>query len=112
MIDLSKSSCEACNKMTPKLSLDQAKELLGQLQEWKLDENNHLQKRWSFQNFMKPLKFVMAISEIAEKERHHPNINFGWGYVEVTIWTHAINGLSRNDFILAAKIDTLAVEAI
>ncbi len=111
MIDLSNSKCEACNKLTPKLSLDQTKELLGQLQGWKLDENNHLQKRWSFKNFASSKKFVDAISEIAEapEVRHHPNITFGWGFVEVTTWTHAINGLSRNDFILAAKIDTIVL---
>ncbi|TSC84376.1 MAG: pterin-4-alpha-carbinolamine dehydratase [Parcubacteria group bacterium Gr01-1014_13] len=111
MTDLSKDTCEACNKLTPKLSWTQAKEFLGQLQGWKLDEKNHLQKRWKFKDFATAKKLVDAISEIAEdpQVKHHPNINFGWGFVEVTVWTHAIDGLSKNDFILAAKIDTLVI---
>src|SRR3989344_7464252 len=99
MTDLSKNNCEACNNLTPKLSFSKIKELLSQLQGWNVVEEYHLQKRWKFQNFAKPLEFVTAISELSEKEGHNPNINFGWGYVEITIWTHAINGLSKNDFI-------------
>lgn len=106
-MNLSNNNCEACNKLTPKLSSEQIFELQTQLQGWSVVKGHHLQKRWDFKNFAKPLKFVTVISELAEKEGHHPNISFGWGYVEVTIWTHAIDGLSRNDFILAAKIDTL-----
>ena len=104
---LSNDRCEACNNLTPTLSPLQILELQTQLQGWAIVDRHHLQKRWDFKNFAKPLKFVLAISELAEKEGHHPNINFGWGYVELTVWTHAINGLSRNDFILAAKIDNL-----
>lgn len=106
-MNLSNDHCEACNKLTPGLSPLQILELQTQLQDWDVVKRHHLQKRWYFKNFARPLKFVTTISELAEKEGHHPNISFGWGYVEVTIWTHAIGGLSRNDFILAAKIDTL-----
>ena len=105
--NLSNDKCGSCNNLTPVLSPSQRLELQTQLQGWSIVEGHHLQKRWSFKNFAKPLKFVLAISELAEKEGHHPNINFGWGYVELTLWTHAINGLSRNDFVLAAKIDNL-----
>lgn len=107
--DLSNRNCEACNNLTPKLSSGQAIELLKQLSGWGIVEEYHLQKRWKFKNFADPLKFVLVVSGIAEKEGHHPDIKFGWGFVEITIWTHAIDGLSMNDFILAAKIDSLPV---
>ena len=97
--------------MTPKLTQSQAEELLSQLKGWELDQNNHLQKQWKFRGSITPKKFVDTIWEIANSREvsHHPNISFTYGFVEVTIWTHAINGLSNNDFILAAKIDTITI---
>ena len=107
MTELLNDKCEACNNLTPKLSPAQAHDLLGQLKEWTIIEDHHLTKRWEFKNFAKPLKLVNAIAELAEREGHHPNISFGWGYLEIKIWTHVIDGLSKNDFILATKIDNL-----
>ena len=66
-----------------------------------------LYKKFTFQNFLKSLKFVIRVGEISEEEGHHPDIKFGWGYAEIVITTHAIKGLSENDFILAAKIDQI-----
>ena len=105
MNDLANNNCIACNNLTPRLSAEEADHLLTQTQGWEIINGHHLFKKWGFENFIKPLKIVNAIAELAEKEGHHPNINFGWGFLEITIWTHAINGLSKNDFILAAKID-------
>tara|TARA_B100000963_G_scaffold80644_1_gene68624 strand:+ start:67 stop:411 length:345 start_codon:yes stop_codon:yes gene_type:complete len=68
-------------------------------------ENFFLNKRFNFKNFVESQKFINKISEISEAEGHHPDISFGWGYAEIRITTHAIEGLSENDFILAAKID-------
>jgi 4a-hydroxytetrahydrobiopterin dehydratase len=66
-----------------------------------------LSKKFNFNNFIKSQKFVNKVGEISENEGHHPDILFGWGYAEIKITTHAIEGLSENDFILAAKIDQL-----
>jgi 4a-hydroxytetrahydrobiopterin dehydratase len=110
--DLEKSKCEPCNKLTPKLNMMDAAVLLGNLYGWYFDEKHHLQKKWKIKDPVALKKFVDAIWKLAENEGHHPNINFTWGVVEVTIWTHAIDGLSRNDFILAAKIDSLPVPAL
>ena len=66
-----------------------------------------LEKQFSFKNFLDSQKFVNAVGEISEEEGHHPEITFGWGYAKFNITTHAIVGLSDNDFILAAKIDKI-----
>ena len=66
-----------------------------------------LKKRFDFKNFLQSQKFINEVGKISEEEGHHPNINFGWGYAEIKITTHAIEGLSENDFILAAKIDQI-----
>lgn len=108
--NLSNRSCEACNNLTIRLTYNHALKLVEKLSGWHITaEERYLRRKWKFKNFTDPLKFVLAVSEIAEKEGHHPDINFGWGYVEITIWTHAIKGLSINDFILAAKINALKI---
>ena len=67
-----------------------------------------LNKRFNFNNFIESQEFINKVGEISEDEGHHPDISFGWGYAEIKITTHAIEGLSKNDFILAAKIDQLS----
>ena len=66
-----------------------------------------LNKKFVFKNFLKSQSFINKVGEISENEGHHPDISFGWGYAEIKITTHAIEGLSENDFILAAKIDQI-----
>ena len=66
-----------------------------------------LEKKFKFKNFSESQKFVNKVGRISEEEGHHPDILFGWGYAKVNITTHAIEGLSENDFILAAKIDKI-----
>ena len=73
-----------------------------------IKEKFFLNKRFNFNNFKESQEFVNKVGEISEDEGHHPDISFGWGYAEIKITTHAIEGLSENDFILAAKIDQLA----
>jgi 4a-hydroxytetrahydrobiopterin dehydratase len=68
----------------------------------------YLYKKYKFKNFLESQIFINRVSEISENEGHHPDILFGWGYAEIKITTHAIEGLSENDFILAAKIDQLS----
>ena len=70
-------------------------------------KNYFLEKNFKFKNFLESQNFVNKVGEISEKEDHHPDISFGWGYAKITITTHAIEGLSENDFILAAKIDQI-----
>ncbi len=80
--------------------------LCSQLQVgWRVLENHHLQKRYPFKNFKDALSFVVQVGEIAEAQRHHPDIYLSWGEVRLEIWTHKINGLTESDFILAAKCD-------
>ena len=67
-----------------------------------------IEKNFKFKNFIESQNFVIAVGKIAEDEGHHPDINFGWGYAKISITTHAIEGLSENDFILAAKIDQIS----
>ena len=71
-------------------------------------KNFFLNKKFTFKNFFESQEFVNKVGTISEEEGHHPDIKFGWGYAEIQIMTHAIEGLSENDFILAAKIDQIA----
>ena len=73
-----------------------------------IKEKFFLNKRFNFNNFKESQEFINKVGKISEDEGHHPDISFGWGYAEIKITTHAIEGLSENDFILAAKIDQLA----
>ena len=73
-----------------------------------IKEKFFLNKRFNFNNFIESQVFINKVGEISEDEGHHPDISFGWGYAEIKITTHAIEGLSENDFILAAKIDQLS----
>ena len=109
MSTLSERSCEACNSRTRRLFYDEAAEFLAQLKGWQIVGRERLEKYWSFGNFTEAFKFVKAVSEIAEREGHHPEIRFGWDYVEIHISTYTIRALTTNDFILAAKIDELSI---
>ena len=108
MKKLNELRCEACSGNTPKLSEEELNENLKKIKDWSLnDKKEMIFKKFTFKNYKKSLEFVNKISEVAENEKHHPDISLGWGYCLVIIHTHAINGLSINDFILAAKIDLL-----
>ena len=78
---------------------------------WSLIKNNknvyYLNKKFTFKNFLASQRFVNLVGKISEEEGHHPEILFGWGYAKINISTHAIEGLSENDFILASKIDKI-----
>ena len=67
-----------------------------------------LEKKFKFKNFLSSQRFVNLVGDISEKESHHPDIIFGWCYAIIKIYTHAIDGLSENDFILASKIDQIS----
>ena len=105
---LSQLKCEPCSGTTPTLSLEEIQKNLSKINQWQLnDKNEMIFKKFKFKNFKNAINFTNLIGNVAEEEGHHPDISLGWGYCLVMIHTHAIKGLSINDFILAAKIDQL-----
>jgi 4a-hydroxytetrahydrobiopterin dehydratase len=105
-MDLRAESCKPCRDGSGGLSADEVAGLLPSLAAWEVLEGM-LFKRFDFKNFKLALAFVNAVGALAEAEKHHPDISFGWGFVEISLITHSADGLTRNDFILAAKIDGL-----
>ena len=95
-----------CSEKGPesKLSENQIQRLLSEIPSWSI-KDNLLYKKYEFPNFKRALDFVNKVGDIAEKENHHPDICFGWGYAKINLTTHSVGGLSENDFILAAKIE-------
>ena len=91
----------------PHLMAGEIETLSKQVPEWEIVEWHHLTRKFKFKNFASALLFVNKVGALAESEGHHPDITFGWGYVEITTFTHAVDGLSENDFIVAAKIDAI-----
>ena len=89
----------------PPLKGEELIALQRQVDGWSVIEEHHIVKTFKFPNFREALKFVSRVGELAEEQGHHPNMLLSWGKVEITIWTHKINGLTESDFILAAKID-------
>jgi 4a-hydroxytetrahydrobiopterin dehydratase len=72
---------------------------------WQVIDEHHLTKRYAFENFREALDFTNRVGELAEEQGHHPDILLAWGKVEITVWTHKIDGLTESDFIFAAKAD-------
>lgn len=107
--DLARKKCLACeDKDLPKLTHDEIMKYFLQIKDWKImDDFSKIYKEFNFKNFVESLSFVNEIGDIAEKEGHHPDINISYSKVVITLWTHSINSLSENDFILASKIDEL-----
>ena len=109
MSDLLKKNCVPCEGGVPSLDLKEIHKYQTKVDGWNVKPNEKkkyfLEKDFKFKNFLDSQKFVNKVGEISEKEGHHPDISYGWGYAKITITTHAIEGLSENDFILAAKID-------
>ncbi len=107
MNNLSNKCCTPCNGNTPAISESEKELLLSRLKSWTILNSLHLTKSYKFKNFKEALVKVNQIAQIAEKENHHPDIKFGWGYLNIKIQTHSINNLTESDFILAAKIDRI-----
>jgi 4a-hydroxytetrahydrobiopterin dehydratase len=105
MESLSEKHCVPCHGGVPRLTGEEVEPLLAQLEGWEAVGVHHLSKEYRFKNFTDALAFVNRVGRVAESEGHHPDISFGWGYARVEIYTHAIDGLSESDFILAARID-------
>ncbi|WKE64118.1 4a-hydroxytetrahydrobiopterin dehydratase [Gallaecimonas kandeliae] len=107
---LAQQKCEACQVGAPKVSDEELAELIREIPDWvpvARDGVLQLERVYKFKNFKLAWAFANKVAELAEEEFHHPGILLEWGKVTVTWWTHAIGGLHRNDFIMAAKTDQL-----
>lgn len=108
MSELAKKECVPCEGGVPPLKRENLSSLLNKLGNgWHVVEDHHLEKGYKFENFRQALDFTNKVGEYADTIGHHPDISLSWGKVNLTIWTHKINGLTENDFILAAKADQL-----
>jgi len=105
-MSLTKQKCVPCEGGVMPLTISEAQKLQAEIPEWTLvPDVRSITKSFTFKNFAEALAFTNAVGAIAEQENHHPDIKLTWGKVEISLTTYAINGLSVNDFILAAKID-------
>jgi 4a-hydroxytetrahydrobiopterin dehydratase len=110
MSSLADKKCIPCEGGAAPMSRNEAESLLNQLQpEWRLSaDSKSLHREWKFKNFYHTMSFVNAAAHIANAEDHHPDLEVGYGYCRIKYSTHAVDGLSENDFICAAKIDALS----
>ena len=111
MSDLLNKKCLPCEGGTIPFDISEIHKYQKKVDGWNIDKDKKkiffLIKKFNFKNFSESQNFINRVSKISEDEGHHPDILFGWGYAEIRITTHAIDGLSENDFILAAKIDKI-----
>ncbi|HEU4523354.1 MAG TPA: 4a-hydroxytetrahydrobiopterin dehydratase [Thermoanaerobaculia bacterium] len=105
---LAAEKCVPCRGGVPPLKGEELRILSDELGSgWQVVDEHHLAKEYRFPDFAEALSFTNAVGAVAEREGHHPDIHLAWGKAGVTIWTHKIDGLTRSDFILAAKIDEI-----
>ncbi len=109
MSPLAQEACEACTGSTPMVTGAELDELRAELHgDWSVDEDRTRMRRgFRFHDFAEAFAFATRVAFIAEEEGHHPDITVGWGRCEVVLTTHAVKGLTRNDFIVAAKVDRI-----
>ena len=105
--ELASKTCVPCRGGVPALRGSELQKLSTHVPEWTIEREHHLRRVYTFPDFRTGLEFVNAVGELAEQQGHHPDILLSWGKVEITIWTHKIDGLTESDFILAAKIEQL-----
>jgi len=111
-MSLAQKSCIPCQGGIPPLNRDKAQAYLAQTPGWTLDDDAaRISRTFKFKNFRQAQAFVNTVGDAAEKEGHHPDITFGWGYATVVFFTHKIKGLHENDFIMAAKVNELYEQA-
>jgi 4a-hydroxytetrahydrobiopterin dehydratase len=106
--DLARRQCVPCKAGIPPLAPDRVESLRRQIsRDWKLIDGHHLEREFRVKDFRQALALANRFGEIAEGQNHHPDLLVSWGKLRLTLYTHAINGLHENDFILAARIDAL-----
>lgn len=109
-MDLTKKKCKSCEGGIPRLNNAEIAKLKKSIHDdWKVIDNKNLTKRFLFVNFRHTMDFVTRVAELAEEEGHHPVMHISYADLVIELYTHALNGLSENDFILAAKIDKLKI---
>jgi len=109
MPDLAAEKCVPCRGGVPALQGEELRSLQHDLGGgWNVVDEHHLEKEFTFPDFASALEFTNRVGAIAEEEGHHPDIHLAWGKVRITIWTHKVDGLTRSDFVLAAKIERSA----
>ena len=112
MCDLLNKKCVPCEGGILPFDISEIHKYQKKVDGWDVKKKNDniyfLEKNFVFKNFVNSQNFINKIGVLSEKENHHPEITFGWGYAKIAITTHAIEGLSENDFILAAKIDQIS----
>jgi 4a-hydroxytetrahydrobiopterin dehydratase len=107
-MDYASKRCVPCEGGTPALGAREVDEALGSLRGWEAQQGHaRLHKRLRFRDFREAMRFVNAMADLAEAEGHHPDFTVHYDTVDVTLWTHAVGGLSENDLVLAAKLDRL-----
>ena len=111
MSDLLEKKCVPCEGGVKAFDISEIHKYQKKVDDWNIVKNDKniffLEKNFKFKNFLESQKFINDVGRLSENEGHHPEITFGWGYAKICITTHAIEGLSENDFILAAKIDDI-----
>jgi 4a-hydroxytetrahydrobiopterin dehydratase len=105
-IDLASRHCIPCEGGTPPLSREEVKRMLGRVEGWE-SADGRIEREFRFKNYCQTMSFVNAVAWIAHRENHHPDMLVGYNTCRVTYTTHAIGGLSENDFICAAKVEAL-----
>jgi len=107
-MDLGEKKCKPCEGDVPPLDAKEIQELRVHIKsDWAIIDNKKLSKEYSFVNYKHTMDFVNKVAQLAENEGHHPVMHVYYGRVVIELWTHAIDGLSENDFIMAYKIDKL-----
>lgn len=108
MSELQTIRCVGCEGGIPALTHDEINNLLTQVNEWEVSKDEKfISKKFIFKGFYKTMAFVNAVAWIANQENHHPDMEVGYNYCLIKYTTHAVNGLTKNDFICAAKVDGL-----
>lgn len=112
-MELKSQSCVPCSGKLPPAANEEIAKMQQQIPQWQVKENQgtkYIERTYSFPDFKEAIAYTDAVGEIAEAEGHHPLLTTEWGKVTVAWWTHAINGLHQNDFVMAAKCDSLFTE--
>jgi len=104
---LADKQCVPCRGGVPPLKGKELQVFLRNVPQWTAPNEHHLHREFRFPDFQQALDFVNRVGAVAEEQGHHPDMLLSWGKVEVTLWTHKIDGLTESDFIMAAKIDRL-----
>jgi len=107
MSTLADKTCVPCKGGVPPLKGAELHSFSHQLPNWNVVNEQHLTRTYTFPDFKDALEFVNRVGAVAEEQGHHPDILLTWGKVEITLWTHKVDGLTESDFIMAAKIDQL-----